>query len=94
MSIQGRRLIEILEEVKARGVMVVVGGPMATVEPEVLKGLADVIFVGEADETWPQFLWEWEQGCHKTRYEQEVKTESCTRYPRRLSTIVSNRWGG
>jgi hypothetical protein len=33
MSIQGRRLIEILEEVKSRGVMAVVGGPMATVEP-------------------------------------------------------------
>src|SRR6202795_367537 len=32
MSIQGRRLIEILEKVKSRGVMVVVGGPMATVE--------------------------------------------------------------
>ena len=38
MSIQGRRLIEILEEVKSRGVMVVVGGPMATVEPELLAG--------------------------------------------------------
>ncbi len=38
MSIQGRRLIEIVEEVKARGVMTVVGGPMATVEPEVLEG--------------------------------------------------------
>ena len=75
MSVQGRRLFEILEEVKSRGVMVVVGGPMATVEPEVLKGAADVIFVGEADETWPQFLREWEQGCHKTRYEQEDKTE-------------------
>ena len=56
MSIQGRRLIEILEEVKSRGVMAVVGGPMATVEPESLEGLADVVFIGEADETWPQFL--------------------------------------
>ena len=53
MSIQGRRLIEILEEVKSRGVRAVVGGPMATVEPEVLEGLADIIFVGEADEHLP-----------------------------------------
>src|SRR5688572_15062612 len=44
MSIQGRRLIEILEQVRARGVMTVVGGSMATVEPETLEGLADVIF--------------------------------------------------
>jgi radical SAM superfamily enzyme YgiQ (UPF0313 family) len=75
MSIQGRRLVEILETVKAKGVMTVVGGPMATVEPEVLDGLADVIFVGEADETWPQFLSEWEQGRHKSRYEQKDKTD-------------------
>jgi radical SAM superfamily enzyme YgiQ (UPF0313 family) len=75
MSIQGRRLIEILEEVKARGVPVVVGGPMATVEPEVLEGLADVIFVGEADETWPQFLREWEEGTHQSLYKQTEKSE-------------------
>jgi radical SAM superfamily enzyme YgiQ (UPF0313 family) len=75
MSIQGRRLIEIIEELKSRGVTIVVGGPMATVEPESLEGLADVIFVGEADETWPQFLRDWEQGCHKSRYEQHEKTD-------------------
>lgn len=74
MSIQGSRLLEILETVRARGVMTVVGGPMATVEPEVLEGLTDVIFVGEADETWPQFLEEWERGEHKSRYEQPEKT--------------------
>jgi radical SAM superfamily enzyme YgiQ (UPF0313 family) len=75
MSIQGRRLIEIVEKLKARGVTVVVGGPMATVEPQTLDGLADVIFVGEADETWPQFLEEWEHGRHKRRYEQQDKTD-------------------
>jgi radical SAM superfamily enzyme YgiQ (UPF0313 family) len=80
MSIQGRRLIEILEEVKARGVITAVGGPMATVEPEALEDLADVIFLGEADETWPQFLREWERGEHKSRYEQAEKTD-VTRLP-------------
>ena len=55
--------------------MTVVGGPMATVEPESLEGLADVIFIGEADETWPQFLDDWERGCHKSRYEQHEKTD-------------------
>jgi radical SAM superfamily enzyme YgiQ (UPF0313 family) len=75
MSIQGARLLEILEAVRARGVMTVVGGPMATVEPEVLEGLTDVIFVGEADETWPEFLEAWEKGEHKSRYEQPEKTK-------------------
>src|SRR5262245_9973750 len=47
MSIQGRRVIEIVETLKARGITVAVGGPMATVEPETLEDLADVIFIGE-----------------------------------------------
>ena len=75
MSIQGRRMGEIIEEVKARGVTVAVGGPMATVEPEQLEGLADVLFIGEADETWPRFLREWEKGTYKTRYQQDDKTD-------------------
>jgi len=92
MSIQGRRLIEILEEVKSRGVMAVVGGPMATVEPESLEGLADVIFIGEADETWPEFLSDWERGCHKSRYEQQEKTD-VTKLPLpRIDLLKTNRY--
>lgn len=78
MSIQGGRIVEILEAMRARGVMTVVGGAMATVEPEALEGLADVLFIGEADETWPAFLEAWENGTHKTRYEQPEKTDLST----------------
>src|SRR5262249_34446405 len=35
----------------------------------------DVIFVGEAEETWPQFLSDWEQGRHRRRYEQAEKSD-------------------
>src|SRR5215510_3508409 len=75
MCIQARRMSEILREVNSRGVMTVVGGPLATVEEETLEGLANVVFIGEADETWPQFLRDWEQGCHRVRYEQREKTD-------------------
>jgi radical SAM superfamily enzyme YgiQ (UPF0313 family) len=92
MSIQGQRLIKILEEAKSRGVMVVVGGPMATVEPEVLEGLADVIFIGEADETWPRFLREWEQGAHQARYEQAEKTDMATLPPPRVDLLKADRY--
>ena len=34
-----------------------------------------MIFIGEADETWPAFLAEWEKGTHKTRYRQAEKTD-------------------
>ena len=92
MSIQGGRLIEILEEVRSRGVLVVVGGPMATVEPEVLEGLADVIFVGEADETWPRFLREWEQGAHQGRYEQAERTDMARLPLPRIDLLKADRY--
>ena len=92
MSIQGGRLIEILEEVRSRGVLVVVGGPMATVEPEVLEGLADVIFVGEADETWPRFLREWEQGAHQGRYEQAERTDMARLPLPRVDLLKADRY--
>ncbi len=92
MSIQGRRLIQILEEVRARGVMTAVGGPMATVEPESLEGLADVLFVGEADETWPAFLREWELGTHKARYDQAEKTDITTLPLPRTELLKTERY--
>jgi radical SAM superfamily enzyme YgiQ (UPF0313 family) len=75
MSIQGERMREILKEVRSRGVLTAVGGSMATVEEHKFDGLADVIFIGEADETWPQFLREWEQRRHARRYQQEQKSD-------------------
>jgi radical SAM superfamily enzyme YgiQ (UPF0313 family) len=92
MCIQGERLVEILEECRSRGVMTVVGGPMATVEPDTLEGFADVIFVGEADNTWPQFLSEWEQGRHKSRYEQPEKTDMARLPLPRVDLLKSDRY--
>ena len=62
-------------ELHARGIFAVVGGPWITVAEDWFDGLVDVIFVGEAEETWPQFLEEWKQGLHQYRYEQAEKTD-------------------
>src|SRR5262249_43315707 len=35
----------------------------------------DVVFVGEAEETWPKFLEDWSRGRHAARYEQAEKTD-------------------
>ena len=92
MSVQGARVREILEELRDRKVFTVVGGAMATVEPEELEDLADVIFVGEADVTWPQFIREWERGQHARRYEQREKTDM-TLLPRpRLDLLKSQHY--
>ncbi len=80
MTVQRDRMLEILRELKARDVFTVVGGPWVTVQEDYFDGLADVIFVGEADTTWPQFLEEWAQGRHLHRYEQPEPTDM-TRVP-------------
>jgi radical SAM superfamily enzyme YgiQ (UPF0313 family) len=75
MSVQRFRMREILAELKRRGTFTVVGGPWVTVREDYFGDLADVIFVGEAEETWPRFLQEWQQGRHACRYEQAEKTD-------------------
>lgn len=78
MHCQGKRAREILTELKKRGVKCVVGGPLVTVEEGYFEGLADHIFIGEAEVTWPQFLTEWQQGLPQYRYEQLEKTDMTT----------------
>ncbi|MHC5541174.1 B12-binding domain-containing radical SAM protein [Singulisphaera rosea] len=75
MSVQRFRMKEILTELKRRGIFTVVGGPWVTVSEEYFGDLADVIFIGEAEQTWPQFLEEWKQGLHQVRYEQIEKSD-------------------
>ncbi|MDE2508333.1 MAG: cobalamin-dependent protein, partial [Planctomycetota bacterium] len=53
MSVQRFRMKEILAELKRRGVFTVVGGPLVTVHEDYFEGLADAIFIGEAEQTWP-----------------------------------------
>ena len=78
MNVQRQRMKEILHELKRRGVFTVVGGPWVTVQEDDIAGLADVIFIGEAEETWPRFLGEWNEGRHGTRYEQAERTDMAT----------------
>ena len=75
MSVQRFRMREILEELKKRGCFTVVGGPWITVQEDYFGDLVDVIFVGEAEQTWPRFLGEWASGLHQLRYEQAEKTD-------------------
>ena len=75
MSVQRARMKEILRELKQRGCFTVVGGPWVTVQEDYFGELADVIFVGEAEETWPAFLEDWQGGQWKRRYEQQTKSD-------------------
>jgi radical SAM superfamily enzyme YgiQ (UPF0313 family) len=78
MIVQRFRMKEVLTELKRRGCFVVVGGPWITVQEDYFGNLADVAFIGEAEETWPRFLTEWAEGHHAKRYEQTDRTDMTT----------------
>jgi radical SAM superfamily enzyme YgiQ (UPF0313 family) len=80
MNVQRQRMREILTQLKRRSAFVVVGGPWVSVHEEYFGDLADVIFVGEAENTWPQFLLDWQARRHQPRYEQAERTDM-TRVP-------------
>ena len=75
MTVQRFRTTEILTELKRRGCFTIVGGPWVSVQEDYFGALADVIFVGEAEDVWPQFLREWARGEHARRYEQAERTD-------------------
>src|SRR5262249_26294279 len=56
LSVQRFRMKEILQNLKQLGCFTVAGGPWITVQEDYFGDLVDVIFVGEAEETWPRFL--------------------------------------
>ncbi len=78
MTVQRDRMREILEELRRRGIFVVIGGPWVSVSEEWFEDLVDVTFVGEAETTWPQFLADFAAGTHAKRYEQAEKTDMTT----------------
>jgi radical SAM superfamily enzyme YgiQ (UPF0313 family) len=80
MSVQRFRMRAILAELKRRGAFTVVGGPWVSVQEDYFGPLADAIFVGEAEETWPRFLEDWAAGRPARRYEQAERTDM-TRVP-------------
>lgn len=59
---------ELAAQFRQRGIPVVLGGPHVTLLPDEAQAHADVIFVGEAELHWPQFLAQFEQGQYARRY--------------------------
>src|SRR5688572_20521776 len=66
---QIERAREISEEFRKRGVLVVSGGPSASVSPARWRPFSDVLFIGEAEFTWPQFIKDYLEGKFADTYE-------------------------
>ncbi len=92
MSVQRFQMTEILTKLKDRGCFTVVGGPWVTVQEDYFGDLADVIFIGEAEQTWPRFLADWQDGRHAVRYEQTEKTDMTQVPVPRFDLLKMNRY--
>lgn len=55
---------------RAQGVCVALGGPHVTLLPDEARLHADVIFIGEAEGLWEEFLADFENGSHRPVYRQ------------------------
>ncbi|NBS15844.1 MAG: DUF4070 domain-containing protein [Gammaproteobacteria bacterium] len=92
MIVQRDRMKGIAERIKSLGKFLVVGGPWITVEEHYLDGLADVRFIGEADTTWPQFLEDFQKGCHASVYEQKTRTDLTQLPAQRIDLLKLDRY--
>ena len=79
MNVQKTRLRDILLQLRERKIFAVVGGPLVSVQEQDFEDLCDVMFIGEAETTWPQFLDDFARGraCAR-RYEQSQPTDMTT----------------
>jgi radical SAM superfamily enzyme YgiQ (UPF0313 family) len=86
------RMLEIIAEFQRRGRFVVVGGPFASLCPEDLRGHCDVLFVDEAEETWPKFLRDFEAGTWKSEYRPDEKPDMSKSPKPRFDLVKVDRY--
>ncbi len=87
-----KRMLEIIAGFQQRGRFVVVGGPYASLCPEELRGKCDVLFVDEAEETWPRFLADLEAGSWKSEYRPDEKPALTTSPTPRFDLLHVDRY--
>ena len=93
MNVQEKRFREILVRTRQMGLFTVVGGPLVSVREQCFEDLCDVMFIGEAETSWPEFL---DDFAHdrptKKRYEQSVRTDMTTVPKPRYDLLKAERY--
>ena len=70
-TLHSARIHELCHEFKKRGKKIALGGTYASIEYDRCDGLADYLFIGEAEYTWPLFLKQWKEDTTQQIYKQE-----------------------
>lgn len=92
MTIQESRLFEIADAFRRRGRLVCMGGPICNVLPERCRPHCDVLFEGEGEYTWKQFLADWQRGAHANHYVQADKIDMRDSPAPRIELLKMDRY--
>lgn len=80
------RSIKVAQIFQKRGIPVAIGGPGASAFPVHCRNFFDILFIGEAELTWPQFIADWKTGSYRDEYRQVAKPD--------LAISPAPRWDG
>jgi radical SAM superfamily enzyme YgiQ (UPF0313 family) len=78
-------------EFRKRGKTVIMGGPMASLAPEIVATFTDSIVIGDAEEVWEQVLGDYENGALQPVYKKEI--ERFTRPLPRYDLVLGKKIG-
>jgi radical SAM superfamily enzyme YgiQ (UPF0313 family) len=91
---QWARMFRIAEEFRRRGQLVTIGGPFASLSPSSVRPHVDILFRGEAEHIWPEFLRQFRAGERQPEYHQrgpidiEASPTPFRRVPRETSNML------
>lgn len=71
-TLHSARIHEICTKFRDKGIPVALGGVYATLHPEQAEKIADHLFTGEGEYTWPRFLHDLANGTPLARYRQDT----------------------
>lgn len=90
---QMRRAVTLLERLREEtSAVLVMGGPAVTLDPALVRDKVDVLFLGEAERTWPRFLLELEQGRYATEYREQEQVDLRVAPTPRLELMPPNAY--
>ena len=75
---------------RRRGIPVAVGGPAVSASPEHYRDYFDILFIGEAEYTWPRFIADWKAGSYRSEYRQVSKVDMAYSPPPRWDKVAAD----
>jgi len=90
--LQKERVLELADRYRSQGKLVAIGGPIANLTPDECRPHCDVLFEGESEYTWPQFIADLRNGTPAEHYPEATRVEMGHSPPPRLDLVKVRRY--